>query len=639
MSDTPISHAFVLPEDDSFFTWYNALKPYLSKFDNVSVIRGVGGNDLNPYRYVSAVNTPRTWLRDDPIYHIRRIYPSVVLVDRVNARTPQELTALMQQRINNNDRFGFQQQDGHVDERFVLAWATNYRPYNIVNPFTVVPSGTASDVLGLEIEAEPGAKVLASATGKVTRQWAGNQADDLRLGKYVQVTSNHYGKDYIVTYAGLSSVNVPLHVDVNIGDEIGAVDADKFLVIVQAEGGKSGYRLPNIVDPNPLIYIDRLRVRPISTGLRVRNIPTVDGEIIGQIQPFDFVVPREEHGRVLAKTGVEGQWINIRMPDGRKGFAAAWFLEATEYQKFALNINPVGVNLDALHPLGTPDPSRLGDIGWVRFGYNVSNNSGSEDINAAFNRYAPLAERYVKAGYKVCFTTSHQTYGEAKGFPPWPQMQDENWRALIDRFAELIARIAQQWAGRGLVECWQIWNEQDAPIGATASVPMSPQNYGRMLDKVIPAIKASDAEVYVITGGHTSGPGLAPNYIRTAITSTPQAQRLDGIAFHPYGRGTNLSSPYAHFGHIDESIRAFSRIFPSKPVWITEWGVLDRPHDNPNDISNYAINLINHLKSRYPGQIAALIWYAWAQGMHNGYGLVDGNGQARSPLTERFLKS
>lgn len=640
MSEKRESHAFVLPGGDDFFQWYNALKPYLGHFEHVAVVRGASGNDLNPYRNVSAVNLPNMWISNDATKHMRRIYPSVVLVDKIDVRTPQQLTTMMQERIANDDRYGRRINDGHIDERFVLAWSTDYRPYNLVQPFTTSPTGSAGDVLGLEIEASAGAKVLASADGIVTKQWAGTQSDDLRLGKYVQVVSKHGGKQYTVTYAGLSNVNVPLRTQVTVGEVIGEVDNDKFLVIVQSRSeGKSGYRLPEIVNPNSLIYIDGLRVRPTGNGLRVRKIPTADGEVIGLLQPHDFVVPREQHGRVLAKTGHEGQWINVRMPDGRNGFAAAWFLEATEYQKFALDVNPVGVNLDAIHHLGTPDPSRLGDIGWVRFGYNVSNNSGSEDINAAFNRYAPLAEQYVRAGYKVCFTTSHQTYGEGKGFPPWPQMHDANWGALIDRFSEMMTRIAQQWANRGLVHCWQIWNEQDAPIGAVASVPMSPENYGRMIDKVLPAIKSSDSTAFVITGGHTSGPGLGPRYIRTAIDVTPEGQRLDGVAFHPYGRGTNLDSPYSHFGHIDQSIRAFSEIFPSKPLWITEWGVLDRPHDNPSDIANYAINFINHLKVRYPGQIAAMIWYAWAQGMHNGYGLVDANNVPRQPLAERFLQS
>ncbi|MEM9951879.1 MAG: peptidoglycan DD-metalloendopeptidase family protein [Chloroflexota bacterium] len=640
MTDTPASHAFVLPADDSFFQWYTTLRPYLNHFDRVAVIRGPAGNDLNPYRNVTAVNLPNMWLRDDALFHLRRIYPSVVLVDRLDISNTSQLATIINQRIQNNDRYGERARaNGVLDERFTLAWATDYRPYDIVQPFTETSTGSASDVLGLEVRCQAGSKVLASATGRITKLWLGEQSDSLRLGKYVQVTTVHQGKQYVVTYAGLSNVNVPLNTTVVVGQKIAEVNSNKFLVIVQGDGGKSGYRLPSIIDPIPLVYIDGLRLRPTGSGLNVRKIPLPTGTILGQLQTFDFVIPRELHGRVINKTGREGEWINLKMPDGRTGFAGAWFLEATQFQKYALDVNPVGVNLDARHPLGRPAPNRLGDIGWVRFGYNVSDNRGSEDIVAAYNRYAPLAEAYTRAGYKVCFTTSHQTYGEAKGFPTWTQMQDENWHVLIDRFAEMMARISQQWAGKGLVHCWQIWNEQDAPIGAIASVPMSPQNYGRMIDRVLPAIKSADSDVSIITGGHTSGPGLGPNYARNAINRTPQGQRLDGVAFHPYGRDVRANSRYGQFGHIDDSVEAYSTVLPSKPLWITEWGVLDRPNDSPTDIANYATNMINHLKARYPGQIATLIWYAWAQGMHNGYGIVDGAERPRPPLTERFLQS
>ncbi|MEL6402757.1 MAG: M23 family metallopeptidase [Chloroflexota bacterium] len=640
MSDSPISHAFVLPDDGQFFQWYNALKPYLAQFDNVAVIRGSGGNDLTPYRNVSVINVPNMWLRDDPVFHIRRIFPTIVMVDVVQATTPAQLQSMMQTRINLADRYGRQRNDGHINERFVIGWATDRRPYESVRPFTKQPTGTASDILGIEIATTGGSNILAAVGGKVTKQWSGNEPDALRLGNYIQITTQHNGTTYILTYAGLSAISVPLHTTVTKGDVIGKVSGSTCLVVVQSPtAGTDGYRLPNIVNPYPLLYVDSLRVRPTGSGLWVRKLPRLESDTLGQLQPYDFVLPREMHADVIAKTGVEGEWINVRMPDGRNGFAAAWFLEATEFKRFALEINPVGVNLDARHPLGTPDASRLGNIGWVRFGYNVSNNSGSEDINAAYNRYAPLTERYVNAGYKVCFTTSHQTYGEAKGFPPWPQMRDDNWRVLIDRFADMMRRISQQWAGKGLVHCWQVWNEQDAPVGAIASVPMSPQNYGLMLDKCIPAIKSTDSDVLVVTGGHTSGPVSGPNYIRAALQQTAQRSRLDGVAFHPYGRALTAGSHYGQFGHIDESIRGYSNVLPTKPLWITEWGVLDRPEDSPTDIANYAINMINHLKARYPGQIAALIWYAWAQSMHNGYGIVDSNSQPRSPLTERFLQA
>ena len=110
-----------------------------------------------------------------------------------------------------------------------------------------------------------------------------------------------------------------------------------------------------------------------------------------------------------------------------EGYAAAWYLKATtldEGREVFPRVNPVrGVNLDIFHPLGKPAPSRLGEIGWLRFGYNVSHGRGSEDINAALARYLPQVEAYRDAGYRVIFAISHQTYGEGKSeFWPWSQM-------------------------------------------------------------------------------------------------------------------------------------------------------------------------------------------------------------------------
>jgi hypothetical protein len=157
-----------------------------------------------------------------------------------------------------------------------------------------------------------------------------------------------------------------------------------------------------------------------------------------------------------------------------------------------------------------------------------------------------------------------------------------------------------------------------------------------MFARVYQAIRSSDSNVRILTGGFTGGPGNGAAYAQQVVNNLPSNVRPDGIAFHPYGRGVE-GSIYAPFGHIDDSIQAYSKVMPTKPLWITEWGILDRPNDSNAAITNYASTFINHLKSRYPGKIATLCWYAWAQGMHNGYGIVDSNGNPRNPLTETFL--
>lgn len=643
MSEKTISHALVLP-DQNFESWFAVIQDYLRGFERVTVVRSPAGNDLNRYRDITAVQAPLTWFKNSAAEHIRRFYPMVVRVDVIPAQTPDQLRAELQMRIAAKDRYGEQRNTPpHIFDRFILEWPGDFRPMRIVRKFHDAP-GVENDNEGVDILARPGSKIVSAAAGTVTRQWALPQPDDLGYGNYVQVSTSHLGLTYLLTYVGVKNIAVPLGTQLKVGDPIGESAGDSFKLVVQRPGsGMTGFRIADVIDPTGLIYVSGFRVVPTTNGLRVRHLPNAqDGRVLGEVHTFDQLESIETHGRSLGKLGVNGEWLRVRTPDGKDGYTAAWFLQS--YQKASSplfeGINPVGVNLDQLHPLGTPDPARLGKIGWVRFGYNVSNNTGSEDIDAAFNRYRPIVEKYAKAGYKVLFATSHQTYGEGKNeFWPWPEMNDEKWDRLIPRFADMMGRIAKQWAPTGLVHCWQVWNEQDAPIGAVASVPMLAHNYAKMMTQTIRAIRAADPDVYVITGGHTGGPDRGGQYARNTLNAMPFDVRPDGIAFHPYGRGLIKSEPYAIFGSIDESMQKYGAIMPDKPLWITEWGVLDRGHDSPAAISNYALGMINHLKTKYPGKFAALIWYAWAETMHNGYGIVGADNQARPPLTDDFLNA
>lgn len=643
MAETAVSHAFVLPDDD-FQDWFQALQPYLQKFDRVAVVRSPAGNDLNRYRNVTAVAAPETWFQDDPHAHIRRIYPSVVRVDVVDAKTPQAMASILQQRIATNDRFGEQQEpEKHLFDRFVIDWMSLHRPLRVVGTFTDTPAGNAADNPGFDIETVPGAKIVAGVAGTVTKQWQGSQPDDTGLGNYVQVTSKFYTQTYVVTYAGLRSINVPLNTAVNVGDVLGEAAGQSVRVIVQnPPHGRQGFRLPHVVDPMNMIYVQNLRVRPTVDGLRVRSLPDVDkGEIIGQISKSDRLEPLEMHARVLRKVGVEGQWLRVKLPGGKTGYSAAWYMEAVlpGDSKFE-GVNILGVNLDAFHPRGIPDPSLLGNLGWVRFGYNVSAQTGSTDIQAAYDRFAPLAEKYVSAGYKVCFTTSHQTYGEGRNeFWPWTAMDDNKWNMLIGPFADMMSRIMQQWAGKGLAHCWQVWNEPDAPMGAEASVAMLPHHYHAMLKAVVPAMRASDPEATIISAGLT-GTQMGSNWIKQAVANLPSNAALDGIALHPYGlTSRGPGDPFGHFGSIDPAVQDYGSVLPGKPLWITEWGVIGAPQTAPNEIGDYAIAMISHIKANYRGQVAAFIWYPWAEGMHSAYGIVDQNSQPRPGLTERFLNA
>jgi hypothetical protein len=96
---------------------------------------------------------------------------------------------------------------------------------------------------------------------------------------------------------------------------------------------------------------------------------------------------------------------------------------------------------------------------------------------------------------------------------------------------------------------------------------------------------------------------------------------------------------YSPFGSIDEDVDAYSKIIPGAPIFITEWGVLDRNNDPAGQVADYAIGFISRLKNLYSGKVAGALWYAWADTMHNGYGLVDHNTNPKQPLYDRFMKA
>ena len=632
-SESVISHAFVLP-DHNFYEWLAVLRPYLAKFERVAVVRSPAGNNLNRFRNVTAVNAPLTWWNDSALVHIRRVYPSVVMVDVIDAQTPAELESVVSQRVDADDRYGEADNDPqHIFSRFVLEWPTSARPMALLERFNAdVEKGDLRRSISLL--SQENANVICAAAGEVIAV----------AGDSIQVETLVDGERFITTYEGVKDALVSVGDQLALGQIIAKSSGDRLSLTVQnpPDRGLTLLGYDNVMNPRDYIYIPQLRARPVTDGLRVRKLPSLFASIVGRVYSWHLLEPEEHHGRAMEKIGVENSWLKVSSITGVEGYTAAWLLRATtldEGQEAFPGVNPVGVNLDVFHPLGRPAPARLGDLGWVRFGYNVSNARGSEDINAALQRYLPQVEAYRNAGYRVIFATSHQTYGEGKNeFWPWSQMTAAKWRLLRQRFADMMGRIAAQWADRDLVAAWQIWNEPDSLSGA-ASVRMSADNYGMMFDEVYRAIRSADSNVNIITAGFNSGPVRGSAYARRMLRQLTDDVVPDGLAFHPYGRGVNGHPFYSRFGHIDESVWAYSSVLPEKPLWITEFGVLDRPDDSAGQIARYASDMVRYLKTQYPGRIATLVWYAWAQGMHNGYGLVDGAGNPRPPLTEKFLSA
>jgi len=634
-----MTHALVLP-DQNFLDWFQATKKYVEFFKSVAVVRSPKGMNLNRYKTISAVKTKGVWFNDDPVAHIRRAYPSVVTVDVLDAPTPAQLATLLNGRVTSQQRFGTEL---NQDTRFTLDWATESSTLRIVRPFDLA-LGNGFFHEGMDIAAELETCVICAVAGEVITLVY--KEDGLGYGAYIQVGTVHGRDRYLTTYTNLQNIVVQRGQQLQVGDPIGecASDAGIKLVVQKARHDTGNrYKMPGAVDPLPLIYVEGLTLQTTATfGLRIRRGPGVDFPKVGDFNNDQVARPLEPHGVAIVKlqsNATDNLWVNLVTQKGVSGFGAAWFLTAKSPRSkvprsFAIN----GVNLDLLSAAGKPNPNQLGKMQYVRLLYNVSMGTGSQDLNRAHSLYEPYLRACASAGKKVILVYTHQTYGEGAGYV-WERMDSAKWNELGQRFAEFVRSIAARYAGRGWIAAHQIWNEQDAHEGAVASVRMNALEYANLLFKTISAIRTVDPSTPIITGGHTGGPQRGANYARATLSALPSSVRPDGLAFHPYGRGPVVGTNFTIFGHIEEEIQAYWSALPNKRMWITEWGVLDQPNASISSVSDYAKGFIQYLQARHPEKIAALIWYAWADSMHNGYGLVNEANVPKEPLYSLYTST
>jgi hypothetical protein len=490
----------------------------------------------------------------------------------------------------------------------------------------------------MEIAAVQGTLVRAVMEGTIT-----NTSDE-----WLQISA----PEAVVVYTGVQEIRVQDSQPVIAG----------MLLAQVGPGGKIGIMVYQPVDPTgffeapvtPSIastaavdaeaaQAENLLLTPTMDGLRIREMP-VDGKPVGTLKLDEVVESLEPADVTKSKLGVEGQWLHIKRADGTSAYTAAWLLKTTDSRPFAKvrSTSLLGMNLDIFHPQGRPDPMAMQGVGWVRIKFNVSFNPdngtyGNRDIEAAYQRYLPQIERYAQGGLKVLMVFTHQLFGEGAGFD-WKQMDSGRWRQLVPTYADFARQVAAKFNGTGLISCYQIWNEQDTePKNARAAVPIPAADYGYMLTETIRAIRQADQMTAIITGGHTTGPESGSAYARATLGAMPPDVRPDGLAFHPYGRGVK-GHRFSNWGPLSEEIDAYSGVLPDKPLWITEWGVLDHQGraDVIGDVCDYCGGFMDILKKDYPDKVAAAIWYAWADGMDNGFGLVDSGGNPKPTIYDQW---
>ncbi|MDZ4669307.1 MAG: peptidoglycan DD-metalloendopeptidase family protein [Phototrophicales bacterium] len=658
-----MSHAIVLP-DDNFDAWLNVTKAYAQAFEKTAVIRSPAGNDLNRYHTITAVAVPKMWFNDAPLDHIRRAYPLVVRVDVITASTPAQLQAELTKRIDAKDRYGEKlNTPQHLFERFILTYPTKYRPARITRRFSTSTDGNPDTYEGIDINTQDGEEILCASTGTVVK--VVSTKDSLNYGAYIQIATTIEGITYTTTYGGLKDIKVTANTPIKVGAVIGKATDDAVKLVVQSSaGGLSEFKLPNVVDPTLFVYWANMRLRPTGS-LRVRAKPaaTDDVKILATLTTSDLVETQEPHGRILAKVGVLNQWIKIRRAGVDEAYCAAEFLRAVSLDEntggSAVVLDPIlrgtkltGINLDLDNPAGNPDPAVLAGMGWVRLKFNVSRNPnfpshdeqrafGNQDVNFTYNRYLPYLQACQRAGLKVIMILGHQTYGEGGGFT-WESLNDDRWRTFFTpNFLNIVKQTAQIFKDKNLIHAYQIWNEQDTlPQHIRSAIPVKPEIYGYLLSETIKTIRSVDSKTLIITGGLVTGAGKGLEYINTAFRNMPSNIRPDGIGFHAYGNGP-AGNPFTVHGDLASAVNHIRQALPTKPVWITEWGVLGQQGNDglESGVSQYVGAFYNQIKTQLSGKVACAVWYGYGDGMDDGYGLVNFGKQRRQSLFDAFLKA
>jgi hypothetical protein len=525
-----------------------------------------------------------------------------------------------------------------------IEFPSSARPASITRKF-VKPGGTTPPYEAVDIYAPKDTPVYAGADGKIQRVVI--TENDLNYDPYVAVVTKSAGEKMRVLYINLKGITVTEGMVVAKGTLLGYSRGPTIKLVVQTpKDGLSGFVLPYISHPKRHLTLSRLRLRPTDNRLRLRASPDLASPVVGMVDQWDLLIPTDSDYRVLTRGGKDNKWLRVQNPsDGSDVYAAAWYLKAVSANDPREGIPGIpipGINLDLDNPRGTPAAAPLVNLGWVRLLYNVSYNPangtyGNTDLPATFNRYKAILERYAYNGNRVILVLNHQTYGEAQGYN-WNDMTDGKWQELAAAFAYYVGQIAQQFAGRGLIYAYQIWNEQDSPPSNTSAVAMPAVHYANLFQQAVLAIRAVDSKVQVITGGHATGPDAGSAYARATLSSLSPAAYPDGIGIHPYLTGP-IDSPFSIFGTINRSIEKWSGVLPNTPLWFTEWGILDRQGDDSIAIeaTAFAAGFLDICLNDYRGMVACAVWYAWADGMHNGYGLVRDNGSPREPLYSAYL--
>jgi hypothetical protein len=141
----------------------------------------------------------------------------------------------------------------------------------------------------------------------------------------------------------------------------------------------------------------------------------------------------------------------------------------------------------------------------------------------------------------------------------------------IEAFVHYVTWIVQHFQGR--IHYYALWNEQDIGYWNLGT----PEDYGRLLQAVAPAIHKADPQAKVIYGGQA-----APNsdWAKRALDACQCASEIDVFAYHTYpGYGQNVNPEAMDYGaygmespaKLRQTVRAYSAIRKDIEFWDDEF--------------------------------------------------------------------
>lgn len=269
----------------------------------------------------------------------------------------------------------------------------------------------------------------------------------------------------------------------------------------------------------------------------------------------------------------------------------------TYYYQPSMTVNPnekIGISVgDNFANLSDQDlDSSMADIaslgvGWVRFdmAWDLAQPTGPASTDwSRFDRIVAAANRHGLQLVPILAYT-----------PAWARPSGcSSWQcgpADPNQFAAYAAAAASHYSSMG-IHTWEIWNEPN--IDAFWLPAPDPAAYTRLLQASYTAIKASDPQAIVISGGlspadNTAG-HIAPRDFLTAMYQDGARNYFDALSYHPFSYpvlpdDVTAWSSWSQMSDLDPSIRSImvANGDGNKQVWATEYGTPSGGASNLNE--------------------------------------------------------